>query len=257
VPRGTPIVVAVAPAPVAVVPPVEQRRDVDAAAETTTVPAIVGMAVERARQALRGSRLEVGIVGNQETRTAHEGVVLAQSRAAGTTVTIGSAVDLVVATPQVVTVPNVIGLTSADAAAAIARAGLPVGPVERRLSTDTGGTVLAQSPPAGVAIAFTTPVGVQVARSRLLWAAPAGLLLVGVAMLLVRRIRDGRGSNQPRTSTGLPVDVQPHLDDGEQQMTMTAPLVSLEVRLRAVADSGTQRMQPERGVIAEEGRRHG
>jgi len=64
------------------------------------------------------------------------------------------------------TVPNVVGMTQADASAAITVAGLAIGTITEQFSaTVAAGTVLAQSPQAGISAAFGSTVNLTVAKT--------------------------------------------------------------------------------------------
>jgi beta-lactam-binding protein with PASTA domain len=230
-----------------------------AVAETAPVPAVVGMNVDDARLALHAERLAVGTVGLQETRVDRPGVVLAQSRVAGTPAATGTAVDLLVATPAMVVVPNVVGLTSTDAADAIRRAGLPLGDIGRRVSMQPGGTVLAQDQVADTAVVFTTAIGLQVALPRIVWVVPGSLLLAGLIPLALRVRRPRRSGRSNTRVAEPPLHVTPRIDGGEQQVTTTtaAPLLSLEMRVKPVADPGTSSVDADHGIVATERRHRG
>jgi hypothetical protein len=227
--------------------------------ETVPVPAVVGMTLEDARQALRGGRLAVGSEDVRETRTERAGVVLAQNREGGTAAAVGTAIDLIVATPAMVVVPNVVGLSNADAAAAIADGGLTIGNVGTQFSMQPGGTVLAQGQPPNTVVAFTTPIGLQVALPRMLWVAPASLLFVVGMLTLGRRVRLARRSKQTNAHAAQPLlRVTPVVDSGMHQVTSAlTPLISLEMRLKPIVDSGVQDLRPDHGVVMRERRHHG
>ena len=89
------------------------------------------------------------------------GSVISQSPVGGTQVNTGSAVSLVVSSGVLlVAVPDVVGLTQADATSAIGDAGLSVGAITNATSTTVpAGSVISQSPAAGT----QAPVGTAVA----------------------------------------------------------------------------------------------
>src|SRR6185503_11497836 len=91
-------------------------------------PNVVGQTQAAATAAITGANLTVGAVTTATSTTVPAGSVVSQNPAAGTQVSIGSAVALVVSTglPQVAT-PNVVGQTQAAATAAITGAGLTLG----------------------------------------------------------------------------------------------------------------------------------
>jgi serine/threonine-protein kinase len=129
-----------------------------------TVPDVVGMTLDEARQSLDQAGLELGALSPGEvTATAPQGTVLVQTPAAGSEVDEGSAVDLVVAGSATVVVPDVKGLTQADAEAAVIAAGLFVDDVLSVYSNDIpAGSVVDQTPAAGSSVPQGTPVTLSI-----------------------------------------------------------------------------------------------
>lgn len=112
------------------------------------VPAVVGMPLNAARQQLSAVGLELDSSEEPSDRPVNE--VLDQSPTAGTKVDPGSAVSLVVSSgpeEQKTQVPEVIGLSQADAQARLTDAGLVVS-VVRQMTTvpSQDGQVIDQSP---------------------------------------------------------------------------------------------------------------
>ena len=154
------------------------------------IPTVVGMSVDAARQVLTALRLAVGDETREASRTEEEGTVLNQHPPAATRVAVGSAVALVIAEPDIVTVPAIVGLLSSEVDETLAAAGLVAGLVEQRFSLEPGGTVLSQSQPAGGLLEFGTPLTFSVARD----SDHLGRTARGV---LPRRCR-ARGATTPR-----------------------------------------------------------
>jgi hypothetical protein len=86
--------------------------------------------------------------------------VISQSPAGGSSVVIGSAVDLVISDgPHMVTVPNAVGLSQASAQSAMTTAGLVVGNVTTAYSsTVPSGNVISQSPLGGSSVVIDSAV---------------------------------------------------------------------------------------------------
>ena len=75
-----------------------------------------------ATTAITEAKLKVGTVAQQTSNTVAPGSVISQDPASGSSLAEGSSVNLVISSgPQMVTVPNLQGLTQAAATAAIAR----------------------------------------------------------------------------------------------------------------------------------------
>ena len=225
-----------------------------AAVETVDIPTVVGMAVDAARQVLTAVRLAVGDETREASRTEAEGTVLNQHPPAATRVAIGSAVALVVAEPDIVAVPAIVGLLSSEVDETLATAGLVAGLVEQRFSLEPGGIVLSQGQPAGGLLEFGTPLAFSVARDRITWAAPLGVLFLAVVGLVVRRragstkkppARDAT-DGEPEAAPAPAVRVRAEPDPGRQGNPRDArPAMKLAVRLKPTVDSGTQRLEVE------------
>ena len=230
-----------------------------AAVETVEIPTVVGLSVDAARQVLTTLRLGVGDETRQASRTAEEGTVLNQHPPASTRVAVGSPVSLVVAKPEMVAVPAIVGLTIGDVDAPLEATGLVAGLVEQRFSLQPGGTVLSQGQPAGSLVEFGTPLALSVARDRITWAGPLGaLLLTGVVGLVARR--RGNGSKkapeppevakvEPKAALESAVRVRAERDLGSQGIRRDArPATRVAVRLRPTVDGGTQQLEVERNL---------
>ncbi len=125
-----------------------------------TVPNVVGLTQAAALSAVTNTGLKAGAVSAVSSATVAAGLVISQVPAAGVTVASGTAVVLVVsAGPAKVAVPNVVGMTQAAAASAIANAGLVVGAVTKVSNAGVpAGSVISQDPAAGTGIPVTSPV---------------------------------------------------------------------------------------------------
>ena len=127
------------------------------------VPTLTGLATaDDAQVALAEVQLVLGTVTQRDSGEP-EGTVLSQSPAGGTTVNAGSKVNITVSNGMV-TVPNVVNQSEAQAQATLQNAGFNVQVVDQQ-STQTDGTVLAQSPTANNKAKKGTTVTITVARS--------------------------------------------------------------------------------------------
>jgi hypothetical protein len=119
------------------------------------VPTVIGQTQEAATNAITAAGLTVGAITNQTSATVPNGSVISQSPNGGTPVQAGSAVNLAVSSgpAPLVTVPNVVGLTQAQASTALTGAGLTLGTLSNASSaTVPSGSVLSQNPQAGAQI---------------------------------------------------------------------------------------------------------
>jgi serine/threonine-protein kinase len=131
------------------------------------VPTVVGTSPESARTRLAQAGLNVGSVAYSDKVAAgvNEGDVLSQDPSAGNWLRRGSKINLVINGPQKVLVPNVIGKPQADALAALQVSGLTIGAITQSFdATAVVGTVMSQTPTAGVEVPKATSVAFTVSK---------------------------------------------------------------------------------------------
>ncbi len=122
---------------------------------TVKVPSVVGMLRADAESVITAASLAVGTVSTDHSANVPADHVISQDPPEGTIVGEGAAVDLLVSLgPVMVTVPNVVGQTQADAEFVITDANLTVGAITHE-SSDTvpSGNVISQNPAAGTSVA--------------------------------------------------------------------------------------------------------
>ena len=129
-----------------------------------TVPNVVGMTQANAEAAIVAANLAVGTVTTANSSTVPAGSVISQDPAAAASVPEGSPVALVVSLgPVMVTVPNVVGMTQANAEAAIVAASLAVGTITTaNSSTVPAGSIISQDPAAAASVPEGIPVALVV-----------------------------------------------------------------------------------------------
>jgi len=111
------------------------------------VPNVVGMTQSAAETTIIGAGLTVGTVTQHYSDTVAAGNVISQDPVAGTAADVGSSINLVISLGESTTVPNVVGMTAADANAAITSVGLkPVNGGNEFSSTVAAGLVSSQIP---------------------------------------------------------------------------------------------------------------
>ncbi len=140
-------------------------------AQTVAVPNVAGLEQGQAETEIDGAGLTVASSPLQVcSDTVAAGKVISQFPAAGTQVTPGSAVLLVISTGscgtggiQVVTVPSLVGQSQANAQAVLSAASLNLGQVSTRCSdTVPAGNVVSQYPASGTSVPEGTPVALVV-----------------------------------------------------------------------------------------------
>jgi serine/threonine-protein kinase len=95
------------------------------------------------------------------------GLVLAQNPKAGSEVVIGSPVDLVIGTAELVAVPEVVGKPEAQALELIKAAKLNIGERTTRPAPNQVGLVLAQDPKGGTQVSVGTAIALTIGVARL------------------------------------------------------------------------------------------
>jgi hypothetical protein len=123
-----------------------------------TVPDVVGLSPARADEALKRTELKLApALGQRVAVGVPPGTVIAQSPAAGASVRQGSRVSAVVAVGPDRSVPNLVGLTLAEAQRTIRAQGFSLGTVVPRRARPNA-RVRAQSPAAGTVAGGGSPV---------------------------------------------------------------------------------------------------
>ena len=136
----------------------------DSSGQLVAVPDVVGLTQAAAEAAITVANLTVGAVSTASSDTVPAGDVISQNPIAGTDVTEGSAVDLVVSLgPANIPAPDVVGQSQAAAEAAIIAANLIVGDVTTTNSdTVPVSDVISQDPLAGTNVAAGSAVDLVV-----------------------------------------------------------------------------------------------
>ena len=116
---------------------------------TTTVPDVIGVDQGSVAGHLAGSGLTTGTV-TRVVNTVRAGTVIAQNSPAGTVKPTGSPVDLTISLGAV-TVPDLVGDTSAQATSALTAAGLAAR-IEHTAQCLDPGHVIDQRPSAGTSV---------------------------------------------------------------------------------------------------------
>ena len=230
-----------------------------AVATGVQVPAVVDLTASEARRRITG----VGLKAQQrevQRENSRPGIVVTQEPVAGTRVARGLEIVFDVAVNSLTTVPNVIGLTRAEAAKLIQNARLiPVFGMETSTTGDAA-LVLSQSPKGGT----SAIVGASV---QLTFPADAGRpwvkWLVGVFLVtlvtyrLVRRKPNGRTDTDEPKPKPRPPDYQLETKVGETTQHLKASdsrLVSFEVSLRPVVDLGRHNLKSSLKLVSRERR---
>ena len=133
---------------------------------SVTVPSVMGISLDAASGTLTGMGLQVGTVSQATSSDVATGSVISQTPAAGEQATDGSAVDVVVSVGlSAAKVPDVVGMSQTVATVELEGAGLVVD-VATVYSDHPVGSVLAQGPEAGTAVAAGSTVTISVSKGQ-------------------------------------------------------------------------------------------
>jgi len=155
---------------------------VSSGAGSVQVPTVVSLSQKQAVAQLKGAGLTVQRVITQSTSSVNKGQAISTSPEAGTSVTHGSGVTLIVSSGQAL--PNVVGDQLPEAQQALN--GFKVVTTSQVSTTATVGTILNQSPPPNTPVASGSTVNLTVAAASKTAAVPdvVGYTMAGAAQTL-------------------------------------------------------------------------
>jgi eukaryotic-like serine/threonine-protein kinase len=132
-----------------------------------TVPPVENSTLPHAEQSIKQQNLKVGSVSYEPSNTVAKNDVINSDPASGTSLPVGSRVNLLVSSGKpLVGVPDVTGQSEAAARSQLQNAGFSVGTVANSVSsTATPGSVISQSPTAGTSEPAGTPVNLVLAKA--------------------------------------------------------------------------------------------
>jgi len=131
----------------------------------TAVPDVKGMTPEQASGALESAGFKAAALSYDEAAVGATGAVVLQDPVAGGRADAGSLVSLTVAGPPPVRTPELVGLTSSEASAALGAIGLVLGDTTRVFSgTVPAGHVVSQLPEVGQEVPKGSRVALVVSK---------------------------------------------------------------------------------------------
>lgn len=135
-------------------------------ADDISIPNVVGLMQSEAEAVLTSSTLTVGSFSEEYSDSVPEGQVIQQSPVAGTVVSAGSSVVLIVSKgPELVTVPDVVGFTRSAAESVIKEFGLGIGVVNEEYNDNVpAGKVIRQNPKSGENVVFGSTVALTISK---------------------------------------------------------------------------------------------
>jgi beta-lactam-binding protein with PASTA domain len=241
------------PQPPALQPPAPQAQP--PRVELAVVPELRQQLLPEARELTKSARLELRVQGQSpadETRT----VVVTQRPAAGTRMKARSIVTVELGAALVV-VPELRKRPLDEARKVLDEAGFGLALMGDPPSSESRAQVVEQAPLPGARAAAGSTVTVRVKVSRITtWViAGAGVLLAAGAALGVARWRGVRS----QAATGLPgVRVFANGDLGTQEIRSNgAAAAGFAIRLRSRTDGGSQTVEADARIVAEDRRADG
>lgn len=153
------------PEPYSIVPVDSEIDLIVSQVKEVKVPRLVGMKKDIVVQTIKQLKLAVGRIIKEISDSAPD-TVISQSITADTIVLIGTPIDIVLAKPEIVEVPEVKGKTLREASSIITKSKLKVGKIRERFSLKPKGTVIRQKPLLGEKVAKGSNVDLIFAKSR-------------------------------------------------------------------------------------------
>ena len=167
---------------------------------STKTPNLIGLDLDTATSAI----LSVGLVKGQITEKlsrSKPSTVIGQNPEPEALIEKGSPVDLVVAKPEEVATPNLIGRPESEVEKTLAGSGLVLGVVSYSVSRQSPGMVLGQDPKPNLEVPVGTPVDVNISKSRTVKVPDLTGKAESDAMQLLREAGLSRGRRTTRSST--------------------------------------------------------
>lgn len=164
------------------------------------VPNLIGIELENAFRLIENSSLMVGDITEMESVSTPK-TVISQSITAGSTISTGSKIDLIIAKPEETKVPNILGKTLEEAQSILEAAKLRTGRVSYEASGQPPNVVIKQSPEPNTAIPSNETVDLTLSKGVRVTA--PNLLGKGVreAERMLKNLGLARGSISERPST--------------------------------------------------------
>jgi len=132
------------------------------------VPYIIGIRLEEGIEIIKEVSLSIGTISKMFSDIYPSGYIISQDPSVGKKLLPGDKVNLVVSKgPEMVEVPNVMGLSENDAVTLITTARLKVGTITRQYSdTIEEGKVISQKPEAGKLVVVHSPVELVISQGK-------------------------------------------------------------------------------------------
>jgi hypothetical protein len=151
------------PEPYSIVPTNSEINLVVSQLSEVKVPKLVGIKKDMAIKTIKQSKLKVGKITKEISDSAPD-TVISQSIMADTVVPLETPIDIVIATPEMIEVPEVKGKNLREASEIIRKSKLKVGRIVERISKQPKSTVIGQSPLPGTKVPKGSDLDLRVAK---------------------------------------------------------------------------------------------
>ena len=215
--------------------------------QSVDVPRLIGLTLEEAAEVLKNNQLFAGLL-RQAVSDQTQGMVLDQFPPEGTSVTVGSSVDItysVRAHEEFVIVPDVIGLFLEEARNVLTESGLLVAEVYSQKSDAQEATVIEQTPRSGEEVKKSAPVVLAIAKHTQIpgWMYWAGGICAALMLGGYLGWKSGKGNRQKKI--GEKNDPKLKLvvihDSGKQTIHSADNSQSISgLQLKIIPDKGVQ-----------------
>jgi beta-lactam-binding protein with PASTA domain len=132
---------------------------------STKTPNLIGLDLNTATSAILSVGLVKGQISERQSRS-KLGTVISQNPEPEALIEKGFPVDLVIAKPEEVVTPNLIGRPESEVENTLAGSGLVLGVLSYSVSRQSPGIVLSQDPKPNLVVPYGTPVDVTISKSQ-------------------------------------------------------------------------------------------
>ena len=197
---------------------------------STKTPNLIGLDLDTAASAILSVGLLKGQIAKKQSRS-KPGTVIGQNPEPESLIEKGSPVDLVIAKPEEVATPNLIGRPESEVEKTLAGSGLVLGVVSYSVSRQSPGVVLSQDPKPNLEVPVGTPVDVNLSKSQTVRVPDLTGKAENEAAQLLREAGLSRGRRTVKSSTreeGTVISQTP--EPGRDVATGTAVNIVLATR---------------------------
>ena len=134
--------------------------------ELVSVPGLTGKTVKEAEKILKSKELRLGNVKEKATTEAEPGIIIQQIPEKGTDVEKEKKIDITLAKPVMVKVPDLMGKSIEKTREILAEKRLLLGTTTEKYSDNTPGTVIEQNPAAELEVVISSKISIVTAKEK-------------------------------------------------------------------------------------------